>query len=116
MRMEQDIEDLRIIESGNLYKIWKVLYKRTRIGDCLGLCSVFGFNFAFSEYFKSWEHYSGIVAYPVPSGGRASSSEAFAKANSHLFTTVWFMYGWHSYGNKRRHLAGHIANCMEKEL
>lgn len=72
----------------------------------VGLCRNLGLSRHDKTHFKSWEFYSGIMAYPVPS----------PKAGDFCCNAYYDLFLYRGvYGDLRRDLALHLARCLQKE-
>lgn len=80
-------------------------------GLCVHLGCMFGDEYwdIPSLYCKSWEHYSGIISYPVPAPDGGCPKEVFWRRPRE---NNW---GDNPYGNLRRDLCRHIAKCLREE-
>jgi len=78
-------------------------------GICLELKRKLGVKYEeLFPYFKSWEHYSGNIVYPVP-----ATNKKYSVIEQFDYTqNLWIR----EQGKLRRDLCRHIANEMEKEL
>ena len=87
--------------------------KNRAMGLCSELYNLFRihFNPELTPYFRTWEEYSGYLAYPIPAFSDVGPPSAYYQAQS--AKNLWAA---NPYGDARRRLCLHIANEIEKEL